>query len=149
MFSKIIRRFQRSIGRLAWAVLPVEYLMKRNVETNFKTILDLVRTTRRWMPLELNSHRGSTMALVRKELRAMLLRSGIGMVDMYSKIRLEHYEHPDGSEHGYYEVVVRDDHGKWSVIPVMLMLHFTECEYYLCSASQVQGPVYKSSLFEA
>lgn len=150
MFSKITRRFSRLIGQIAWALLPVEYLMKRNVEKNFSTVQDLVRYTYRWMPVEMNSHRTPTMALMRKELRNLLLRRpNVGSVDMYSKIRLEHYEHEGDSEHGYYEVVVRDDCGEWVVLPLMLMLHFTEREYYLCTASQVQGPVCKSSMFEA
>lgn len=126
----------------------MEQRMKKAAYANIVTIQELVRSTYAWNP-DQPSHRGSTMTMMRKELRNLLSRPHLGTVDMYSKVRLEHYEHPQGSEHGYYEIVVRDDRDNWTVLPLMLMLNFKEREYYLVTSSQVQGPVCQSSIIEA
>lgn len=147
-FWKAYLAIGKCFTRLTIAAAGVERRMKKSVDLKFRSVQDLMRLTYEWNT-EQSEYRYHPTALVRKELRRLLLRPNIGMVDAYSAIRLEHYEHPEGSVHGYYEVVVRDDRGNWTVLPLMLMLHFGEREYYLVTASQVQGPVYKSSMIEA
>jgi hypothetical protein len=129
-------------------VTASERRMNKEVHVKFRSVQDLVRHSYEWSAEE-QPYRYQPAVMVRKELRQLMSRPNIGNVDAYSAIRLEHYSHPEGSEHGYYEVVVRDDLGNWTVLPLMLMLHFHEQEYYLIPSSQVQGPVYKSSLIEA
>lgn len=148
MFLKLVKKIALAVWNLPLTLTPIERRMQNAAYKNINTVQDLVRCTYRWYPDHPVTHHGSTMMLMRKELRALLSRPSVGIIDMYSKVRLDHYEHPEGSEHGYYEVVVCDDRGSWTVLPLMLMLHFTEREYYLVTADQVQGPVCRSSIIE-